>query len=97
MDTLSASAYAGAMSTPHERSDDTRRSALAELENLRHDGDALGGSFVRLLRRAGSHFGGCDADDAGDRIELWGRRIGRSLSAVALVALCIYLYAAYLR
>ena len=33
----------------------------------------------------------------GDKVELWGRRIGRALSAVAFLALCIYLYVTLVR
>jgi hypothetical protein len=71
---------------------DRRRDALADLSRLQREGDALGG----LFGRAGAHFGAGDAP-AGDRIELWGRRIGRALSAVAFLALCVYLYLTYVR
>lgn len=72
--------------------DRKRRAALAELSRLAREGDALGG----LFRRTGTHFSGADAP-AGDGIELWGRRLGRILSAVAFVALAVYLYATYVR
>jgi hypothetical protein len=71
-----------------ERSEQTRRAALSDLERLRRDGDAVGGSFARLSERSGA------PDDA---IERWGRRIGRALGVIALIALCIYLYGAYVR
>ncbi|HWV55019.1 hypothetical protein [Pseudorhodoplanes sp.] len=74
------------------RDQEKRRAALADLTRLQHEGDALGG----LFGRARGHFGAADTP-AGDRIELWGRRIGRTLSAVAFVALAIYLYATYVR
>jgi hypothetical protein len=32
-----------------------------------------------------------------DRIELWGRRIGRGLSLIGFVALAVYLYLTYFR
>jgi hypothetical protein len=32
-----------------------------------------------------------------DRIELWGRRIGRGLSLVGLIVLAIFLYFTYVR
>lgn len=71
---------------------DTRREAMAELARLRHQRDALGG----LFGRPNAHFGAADTP-TGDRIELWGRRIGRGLSAVAFVALAAYLYITYVR
>jgi hypothetical protein len=70
----------------------TENAALAELSRLRHEGDALGG----LFGRARDHFGAADMP-AGDPAELWGRRIGRALSAVAFVALAVYLYLTYVR
>lgn len=66
--------------------------AIKDLARLRREGDALGG----LFGRAGLHFGAADAP-AGDRIEVWGRRIGRMLSAVAFLALCVYLYLSHVR
>jgi hypothetical protein len=85
------------MNTTHEKpGQNARRNALAELEKLRHESDTLGTTLNRLLSRTGTHFAGRDAD-AHDAVEIWGRRIGRGLSAVAVVALCIYLYATYLR
>jgi hypothetical protein len=71
---------------------DIQRAAQADLARLRHAGDALGG----LFGRGSEHFGAADAP-AGDPIEIWGRRIGRALGAVALVGLCLYLYATYVR
>lgn len=97
MDDTLATPYAAGMTNPERPDETARRAALVELDRLRHDGDALGGTITRLMRRAGMHFGGGDADTANDRIEIWGRRIGRALSVVALVALCVYLYATLLR
>lgn len=37
------------------------------------------------------------APGAGDPIERWGRRIGRALGLIAVVALSVYLYLTYLR
>jgi hypothetical protein len=66
--------------------------ALADLARLQSEGDALGGVFGR----ARDHFGAADTP-AGDPAELWGRRIGRGLSAAAFVALAVYLYLTYVR
>jgi hypothetical protein len=67
-----------------------QNAALADLARLQQEGDALGGLFAR----AQGHFGAADAP-AGDPAELWGRRIGRALSAAAFLALAVYLYVTY--
>jgi hypothetical protein len=48
--------------------------------------DVLSGHLARARR----HFSGGDADPA-DKVELWGRRIGRLLSLVGAVVLAILL------
>ena len=70
-----------------------QRAARADLARLQHEGDALGG----LFRRAAGHFSAADARDSRDPVELWGRRIGRTLGAFAILGLCIYLFLAYVR
>ena len=40
------------------------------------------------------HFAAADAP-GDDSIEKWGRRIGRTLSAIAFLALAVYLYVTY--
>jgi hypothetical protein len=77
-------AYGAAMKLGPDQ--DKQRAAQADLARLRHAGDALSDPFSRS--------GNVPARDP---IEFWGRRIGRMLSAIAFVALCIYLYAAYVR
>jgi hypothetical protein len=80
----------------HERDEAQRREALATLDQLRDNDTVASSALARAARRAGDHFAGKDAgagNDAGeDRIELWGRRIGRALSLAGLIALAIYLY-----
>jgi hypothetical protein len=83
-------AYSGEMEPGRDH--DQRRAALADLARLQHEPDALGG----LFGRARDHFGAADTP-ADDPAELWGRRIGRTLSAVAFLALAAYLYATYVR
>jgi hypothetical protein len=69
---------------------DTRQqNATRDLDRLQREGDALGGIFTRRWA--------LPAPEAGDRIELWGARIGRGLSVAALIGLCLYLYWTYLR
>jgi len=98
------SAYAPPMTdqrSGHERDEARRREALATLEKLKRDRAPLAGSgLAEAARRAGRHFAAADAtgpDGARDPIELWGRRIGRALSLLAVIVLSIYLYLTYLR
>ena len=79
----------------HERDEAQRREALATLNQLR-EGDTFASSVLaRTARRAGDHFAAKDAAGE-DRIEVWGRRIGRGLSLAGLIVLAIYLYFTYL-
>lgn len=77
------------------RTEDRDRAA-SDLKTLRHEGAELGGSLAGMARRTAAHFAGRD-DKADDAIEIWGKRIGRALSAVAFVGLAIYLYVTYLK
>ena len=65
---------------------------MADLARLKREGDALGGMFGR----SAAYFAAADAPP-GDKIELWGLRIGRALGACAFIALCVYLYLTYVR
>ncbi|MDQ0467830.1 hypothetical protein [Labrys wisconsinensis] len=56
------------------------------LDRVDREGDVLGSA----LRRTADHFAAREADPA-DRIELWGRRIGRGLSLVGVIVLAILL------
>jgi hypothetical protein len=85
----------------HERDEARRREAFDALEKLKRDRAPLAGSSLAdAARRAVQHFAAADAigpDGARDPIELWGRRIGRALSLVAVIVLSVYLYFTYLR
>lgn len=61
--------------------------AKAALERVKRDSETLLGSS---MGRAAQHFSGADAQE-GDKIELWGRRIGRSLSLLGVVVLAWWL------
>jgi len=63
--------------------DEARRTAEEARKRADNAGDALGESS---LARATRHFSGADADPD-DRIEIWGRRIGRALSVVFAIYL----------
>lgn len=84
--------------TAHEREEAERREALRTLDALREHDTFATSALARTARRAADHFSARDAVTAGgspDRIELWGRRIGRGLSLAGVVTLAIYLYLAY--
>ncbi len=96
--------YAGAMTDPREREEKQRREALASLKQLTERDTFATSALARTAQRATDHFAAKDAvDDARaadgsvDRIELWGRRIGRGLSLLGLIALAIFLYFTYVR
>jgi hypothetical protein len=71
------------------------------LERIARDHDTLGGSALaraanRTARDVSDHFAARDAVGQGDggstdKIELWGRRIGRALSLVGVVVLTYWL------
>jgi hypothetical protein len=81
---------------PHERDEKRREQALKDIEEAAAASEVFGTStFVRQAGRAGAHFRGEDAEPD-DRVEVWGRRIGRSLSLIAFFGLLIYLAVTYL-
>jgi hypothetical protein len=79
---------------PREREEAQQREALATLDALKGHDTFASSALARTARRAGDHFAGRDAEE-GDRVELWGRRIGRVLSLIGLVVLAVYLYVTY--
>ena len=86
------------MSNPRERDEDERREALATLKSLGESDTFATSTLARTARRASDHFSARDAigpNGTVDRIELWGRRIGRGLSLIGFVGLAIYLYVTY--
>jgi len=86
------------MNDPKQREEDRQREALATLRSLSESDTFATSALARTARRATDHFGAKDAvaaDGSVDRIELWGRRIGRGLSLAGFVALAIYLYLVY--
>ena len=86
------------MSSPRERDEDERREALATLKSLGESDTFATSTLARRARRASDHFSARDAigpNGTVDRIELWGRRIGRGLSLIGFVGLAIYLYVTY--
>ena len=77
-----------------ERDEAQRREALRTLDTLSEHDTFATSALARTARRAADHFAAKDAAGE-DRIEVWGRRIGRGLSLAGLLALAIYLYVTY--
>ncbi len=77
--------------------DDRQREAREALERVARDSETLGtSSMARTGRRVSDHFLGRDAEGAGeggttDPAEVWGRRIGRALSAAGVIVLTYWL------
>lgn len=77
------------------------REAREALERVARDSETIGGSSLgRVGRRVSDHFGAKDAIGAAeggtDPMEVWGRRIGRTLSLIGVVVLA-YLVGGQLR
>jgi len=96
--------YAAAMIDPREREEAQRREALESLRQLGERDTFATSALARTALRATDHFAAKDAmldaraaDGSVDRIERWGRRIGRGLSLLGLIALAIFLYFTYVR
>ena len=76
---------------------DSLQESREALERVKRDSETLGSSSLnRMSRRMTDHFSGRDAVGAAengetDPIEVWGRRIGRSLSVVGFVVLVYWL------
>ncbi len=78
------------------REDDRQREAREALDRVGRESETLGSSaLARMGQRVGDHFAARDAagevDGAPDPIEVWGRRIGRGLSLIGVVALTYWL------
>jgi hypothetical protein len=71
---------------------DRERQAREALDRVARDSETLGRSSIR---RAAEHFAGQDAgvaaDGRPDPAEIWGRRVGRALSAVLCLVLAWWL------
>ena len=76
--------------------EERRREAQAALDRVARESETIGASsLARVGRRLGDHFAARDAvgvtEGGGtDPIELWGRRIGRALSLLGVVALAFW-------
>lgn len=79
----------------HDR-DQLSNSARDKLKKLGDSESVFTGSIGATVKRATKHFGG-DDDASDDAIEIWGKRIGRSLSLIGVFVLGIYLYLTYVK
>jgi hypothetical protein len=66
-----------------DRSGESRRI----IERAERDAQNL---FTASIRRAGRHFAAAEVDPS-DKVELWGRRIGRGLSLLGVIILAYLL------
>ena len=76
------------MAKPRRRSTDDTAQHRAELDRLARQPDAFSSAVP------GGSPDGADASD--DPAEIWGRRIGRGLGVILLIALLFWLTATYL-
>ena len=71
--------------------DAKERQAKEVLERVHRDSEVIGqSSLVRAANKARDHLAGADADP-NDPAEVWGRRVGRGLSVIAVIVLLIWL------
>ncbi|MBZ8132819.1 hypothetical protein [Afifella sp. IM 167] len=81
---------------PQERDEARRREAEDALKRVSRDSESIGtSSFARAAGQAKGHFSGADAPQQ-DRIEVWGRRVGRGLALVFVLWLLWHLVSTYL-
>jgi hypothetical protein len=86
------------MADSKDQREAARQDALRNLQGLERESDLLGRSALgQAAKRTADHFSAAEAKAENDPIELWGRRIGRVLSAIAFVALAVYLFVTYVR
>ncbi len=66
------------------------------LDRIDQESETIGtSSLARTAEKTRDHFMGNEQGED-DPIEIWGKRIGRILSLIAVVVLIIYLYNTYL-
>lgn len=82
---------------PRRQSDEERRrEARSALARAARESETVGGGALgETAARLADHFGAGDAAPD-DRIDLWGKRIGRALALVAALLLVVHLVRTYL-
>lgn len=80
------------MVDPKREDEERSREARATLDRVARDSAVFGQSAVaRAVENARAHMAADDADSS-DPVEVWGRRIGRGLGAIAFVIVAIWLF-----
>lgn len=78
------------MNETHDK-DSRSKEAQRALERVTRDSEVVGqSSFARAAGKARDHLAGADANQD-DPVEVWGRRVGRGLSIIAVILLLIWL------
>ncbi|MEZ5841353.1 MAG: hypothetical protein R3D02_13310 [Hyphomicrobiales bacterium] len=68
-----------------------RRTALRDIERAVEQSETIAGSTIgRMADNARRHLAAEDADPD-DAIEVWGRRVGRTIGLIVFVVLAVYL------
>lgn len=76
--------------------DDRQEESKRILERAHRDSETIGtSSMARTADRVSDHFKGSENPED-DRIEIWGKRIGRLLGLIAVIALTIHLVTTYI-
>lgn len=73
------------------RDEERAREAKRVLDRVSRESETIAtSSLARVARQATDHISGADADQD-DKVELWGKRVGRSLGIVAAIVLLVML------
>ncbi len=76
--------------------DDAQEESKRILERAHRDSETIGtSSMARTADRVSDHFKGSENPED-DKIEIWGKRIGRLLGLIAVIALTIHLVTTYI-
>lgn len=71
--------------------EENMRQSKRILDSVNTSSEIVGtSSLVRTANKTRDHLMGADADQD-DKIEVWGKRIGRGLSIIAFIALALWL------
>lgn len=83
------------MNRGREIEEERRRQSEEALRRVARDTESIGDGATRsTLGRVTGHFAAGDAVPE-DRVDVWGKRIGRILALVAVIALLVHLLRTY--
>lgn len=81
---------------PEPKLDERQKEAQRILDRVARDNEGVGtSSMARVADKVSGHFA-ANENPEDDQIEIMGKRIGRALSAIAVVILVIYLVNTYI-